>query len=127
MILKGTLDPSMSVSSTVIWLEVSSSPLCQREALQSQRAACGCPLFSPASPHGAGGGAHTEKKGSSRPHSKLELLCLASPHLRTPPRATSRPERRRCDLGALHGSMQKDGSTKINIKAPGKRFAWAMK
>lgn len=126
MILKGTSEPSMSVSSTVVWLEVLSSPLCWREALQSQRAACGCPPSSPASPHGAGGGAHTEK-GNSGPHGKLELLCLAAPHMHTPPTATSCPERRRCDLGVLHGATQKDGSTRINIKAPGKKLAWAMK
>lgn len=100
MILKGTLEPSVSVSSTVTWLEVLSSPFCRCEVLQNLRAACGCPPSKPASAPGAGGGVCTEKKGSSRPHSKLELLCLVSPCLHTPPTATSCPERRRCDLGA---------------------------
>lgn len=81
MILKGTSEPRVSVNSTGTWLEVSSSALHQPEALQSQQAVCGCPPSSPAP------GAHTEKKGSSRPHSKVELLCLASPHLQQQPAA----------------------------------------
>lgn len=109
-----------------IWSEISLSPLCRREALQSQQAVCSCPS-SPAFPCGAGGGVHPEKKGSLRTRDKLELLFLVSPHLRTPPTATSCPERRMRNLGALHGSTRKDGSTGVNIKAPGKRLAWVMK
>lgn len=113
-ISKGPSEPSTSV----VQLEVYSSLLWWCEALQSHQAASSCcPPSSPASLHGAGRGEHTMKKGRSRCHCKLELLCSVCPHPHSSPTATSCPERRRCDLGALHGSMQKDGNTRENIKA----------